>query len=219
LYWPSSTGGPEFIMIERSAIVRPGPVLAVVEGTHDIQFLRRISRLLHGQDEHLPDLSTLEAEGRLVFIPTGGELRAWAARLSALPQPQFFLIDRETEPTSTERAALVRTLNQQPGRVAYLTNKRASENYLHSAAIFEVTGMVVEFDDNADVSDLLASNVASLTMPVLVAQSRRGRNRLRNRLKRVLNTTVVERMTAARLAERDPSGEVAGWFHAIARLI
>jgi putative ATP-dependent endonuclease of OLD family len=205
-------------MIERSA--RPGPVLAIVEGSHDIQFLRRISRLLHGQDEHLPDLGTLETEGRLVFIPTGGELQAWADRLAALPQPQFFLIDREAPPASIAREVLVRTLNQQPGRVAYLTSKRASENYLHPSAVLETTGMVVEFDDASDVPDLLASKVVALTgTPARATLSRRGRTRLRNRLKKVLNTIVVEAMTMARVAERDPDGEVAGWLRAIASMI
>jgi hypothetical protein len=146
-------------MIERSAIAGPGPVLAVVEGKHDIEFLKRISRLLHGQDEHLPDLGALEAEARLVFMPTGGELQAWATRLAALPQPQFFLIDREAAPTSTERETLAQTLNQQAGRVAHVTSKRASENYLHPAAVLEATGMVVEFDDVSNVPDLLASKV------------------------------------------------------------
>jgi hypothetical protein len=207
-------------MIERSASAGPRPVLAVVEGKHDIEFLKRISRLLHGQDEHLPDLGALETEARLVFIPTGGELQAWATRLAALPEPQFFLIDREAAPTSTEREALARTLNQQAGRVAHLTSKRASENYLHSAAVLEATGMVVEFDDVSNVPDLLASKVATLASATAWTElSRRGRTRLRNRLKRVLNTSAAERMTVARLTERDPGGEVAGWLQAIASLI
>src|SRR5271163_4291693 len=99
-------------------IDRPAQVLAVVEGVHDIAFLRRISRLLHAQDSQLPDLGVLEAEGRLVFVPAGGDLQAWADRLAALPQRQFFLFDRETAPTSADRATLVRSLNRQPGRVA-----------------------------------------------------------------------------------------------------
>jgi hypothetical protein len=207
-------------MIERSAIAGPGPVLAVVEGKHDIEFLKRISRLLHGQDEHLPDLGALEAEARLVFMPTGGELQAWATRLAALPQPQFFLIDREAAPTSTERETLAQTLNQQAGRVAHVTSKRASENYLHPAAVLEATGMVVEFDDVSNVPDLLASKVVTLTSATAWTElSRRSRTRLRNRLKRVLNTAAAERMTVARLTERDPGGEVAGWLQAVATLI
>src|SRR5271156_6779801 len=110
-------------------IDRPAQVLAVVEGVHDIAFLKRITRLLHEQDKQLPDLGVLESEGQLVFIPAGGDLQAWADRLTALPQRQFFLFDRETAPTSAGRATLVRSLNQQPGRAAFLTRKRATENY------------------------------------------------------------------------------------------
>jgi putative ATP-dependent endonuclease of OLD family len=94
------------------------------------------------------------------------------------------------------------------------------ENYLHPSAVLETTGMVVEFDDASDVPDLLASKVVALTgTPAWATLSRRGRTRLRNRLKRVLNTIVVEAMTTARVAERDPDGEVAGWLRAIASMI
>jgi hypothetical protein len=201
-------------------IDRPAQVLAVVEGAHDIAFLRRISRLLHAQDSQLPDLGVLESEGQLVFIPAGGDLQAWADRLTALPQRQFFLFDRETAPTSAGRATLVRSLNQQPGRAAFLTRKRATENYLHAAAVLEATGMVVEFDDDTDLPELLAQKVVALTgAPAWAELSRRGHNRMRNRVKKVLNTAAVDRMTTARLAERDPGGEVAGWLRAIAELL
>jgi putative ATP-dependent endonuclease of the OLD family len=175
--------------------------------------------VLHGQDEHLPDLGSLEANGRLLFIPAGGDLHAWADRLAALPQRQFFLFDRETVPTSDDRATLVRSLNQQPGRVAFLTSKRATGNYLHAAAVLEATGMVVEFDDHTDLPELLAQKVVALTgMPAWERLSRGGRNRMRNRVKKVLNTA-ADLMTTARLAERDPRGDVAGWMRAIADLL
>jgi hypothetical protein len=60
----------------------------------------------------------------------GGELEAWADRLTALPQLQFFLFDRDAASVSAEREALVRALNQQPGRVAYLTSS-AARRFLH----------------------------------------------------------------------------------------
>ena len=73
--------------------------------------------------------------------------------------------------------------------MAHVTSKRASENYLHPAAVLEATGMVVEFDDVSNVPDLLASKVVTLTSATAWTElSRRSRTRLRNRLKRVLNT-------------------------------
>src|SRR5690348_15080942 len=47
-------------------------LLVVVEGKHDVEFLRRISRILHRDEARLPDLSGLEGSGRLVFVPFGG---------------------------------------------------------------------------------------------------------------------------------------------------
>lgn len=80
--------------------------------------------------------------------------------------------------------------------------------------------MVVEFDDATDLAELLAQKVVALTgAPGWTELSRRGCNRLRNRVKKVLNTAAVARMTTARLAVRDPDGEVAGWLRAIAELL
>ncbi len=40
-----------------------------VEGKWDIEFLKRISKLLHTTDATVPDLNVAEASGELVFIP------------------------------------------------------------------------------------------------------------------------------------------------------
>jgi len=39
------------------------------------------------------------------------------------------------------------------------------------------------------------------------------------RVKRCLNTVAVEHMSLARLAERDPGGEVLGWLKDITALV
>jgi hypothetical protein len=57
-------------------------LLVIVEGQHDVAFLRIISRILHSDDPTLPDLGTLEHAGALVMVPIGGgDLLAWAARM------------------------------------------------------------------------------------------------------------------------------------------
>jgi hypothetical protein len=45
-------------------------LLVVVEGKHDVEFLRRVSRILHGDDARSPDLSELERQGVVVFVPS-----------------------------------------------------------------------------------------------------------------------------------------------------
>ena len=45
-------------------------VLVVVEGINDVEFLRRISRIVHIEDVSLPDLAAMEAAGRLITTAT-----------------------------------------------------------------------------------------------------------------------------------------------------
>lgn len=61
------------------------PLLVIVEGENDIQFLKGMSRILHRADPELPDLSRLERDRQLVFLPTGGSnLNVWVSRLASL---------------------------------------------------------------------------------------------------------------------------------------
>ena len=53
---------------------------------------------------------------------------------------------------------------------------------------------------------------------VAFAGTFRAQRRLINHAKRWLNAVAVEEMTAALLHERDPAGEVLGWFQTIASL-
>ena len=60
-------------------------LLLVVEGVNDVEFLRRISWILHRSNVSLPDLKELEQHGRIVFLPFGGgNVAAWATRLEPL---------------------------------------------------------------------------------------------------------------------------------------
>jgi hypothetical protein len=47
-----------------------------------VQFLKRISAILHRHNPVIPDLAGMEAGGKLVFVPFGGgDVRPWAFRL------------------------------------------------------------------------------------------------------------------------------------------
>ena len=71
--------------------------------------------------------------------------------------------------------------------------------------------MEVDIHDDSPVAELVvrAHPEWGVVWPNL---SYRARQRLIYRTKRRLNTEVVGRMTATLLAERDPAGEVVGWF-------
>ncbi len=91
------------------------PVLLVVEGPHDVEFLRRISRMLHAHDPELPDLGSLEQTSRLVFLPiNGGNVRAWCRRLETLGKAEFHLYDREEPPEASLREQAAAVINSRP---------------------------------------------------------------------------------------------------------
>jgi hypothetical protein len=83
--WPSGSRAPPSQHL---------PVLLVVEGVNDVQFLKSISSILARTDPSLPDLLQWEFDGRCLFLPTGGEVASWTLRLSALPTPQLSLRSR-----------------------------------------------------------------------------------------------------------------------------
>ena len=197
-------------------------VIIVVEGPHDIAFLRRISAMLHAHEPELPDLGAMEHRKEVIFLPFGGvDLKLWTHRLAPVEKPELHIYDRETSPETELRRQLADSVNRRPGCLAFVTKKRSLENYVHSAAIREASGLDITFGDDDDVADLIArqSHAGEYPDEVWEELSRRKQTRRRNRIKRWLNRSAVERMTPQRLAERDPQGDVRSWLQAMCRLI
>tara|TARA_R110002111_G_scaffold28480_4_gene60606 strand:- start:908 stop:1513 length:606 start_codon:yes stop_codon:yes gene_type:complete len=195
-------------------------VLVVVEGTHDIKFLRRISTLLHADDSALPDLAGMERDRELIFLPISGHPQAWIRRLAPLGIAEFHLYDREQSPVTELRQQTVATINQRCCCRAVLTSKRSLENYLHPRAIQAVADITLEFGDQ----DYVASEVAQRVFDSSHEDyswsqlTRRAQVRLTNRVKHWLNTSAVEQMTVPLLQERDPDGEIISWLATIGQL-
>jgi hypothetical protein len=191
-----------------------------VEGNHDVEFLRRISRILAASDSSLPDLIQRESEGTVAFVPNNGASSPFARGFSSDGPAEFHLLDRETEPTTTQRKILAGALNSRPNCQAVLTSKRALENYLHPDAISEAGGLEVGFGDFDDVAEIVArASFQSDESRSWLSLSRRARRRLRDKAKKWLNRAAVDCMTPERLAERDLDDEVIGWLRTIAELI
>jgi len=198
------------------------PLLIVVEGPHDVEFLRRVSAILHRHDAKLPDLARAEAAGQLAFLPAGGgNLWAWSHRLTAFEAFEFHLYDRETSPVSEQRQQLVDAINIRPNCQAVLTRKRALENYLHPLAIQQAGGVHIQFTDDDSVPLLVAQSAYRLhgSDVAWADLSQRARKRRCERAKAWLNRRAVECMTAELLSDRDPAGEVASWLGIIATLL
>lgn len=210
----------QLLRCERDAASPRFPLMVVTEGVSDIELLKRISCILHANDSTVVDLSALEAQGELVFIPSGGgDIAAWHARLRRLPNPRFQLHDRETGEETVRRLAAVAASNG-PDSIVRLTSKRALENYLHPQAIVAAGGPRVEIDDHNDVPAAVAKAqfVAAESVDAWPRLAPRARKRLSGRAKRWLYTRAAEQMSAELFAARDPRGEVRSWLALIAEL-
>lgn len=193
-------------------------VVVLVEGANDVQFLKRISLVLHQDDPAIPDLATREACSELLFVPIGGsDHRIWLNRLAPLNLNEFHLFDRDVSPLTEEHQAAVDAVNRRQNCIATLTGHRHVENYLHPDAIFAANGIRACYGSDDDVAEICARCVYqhdggthdwdSLT--------RRKRRQYMHRAKRWLNTDAVSRMTPAMLDEQDPEGDVRAWLEAI----
>jgi hypothetical protein len=109
----------------RPALPRPAQVLVVVEGPNDIEFLRRISAILHRDDPRLPDLADLERQHALVFAPTGGVDLSTAFRFAGLGLPEFHFLDRDVPPATQSRQQVAAMVNSRARCCAAVTSKRS----------------------------------------------------------------------------------------------
>jgi hypothetical protein len=85
-----------------------------------------------------------------------------------------------------------------------LTKKREIENYLHPDAVEEGIGVRVVIEDNNDV-------------PASFRNTQKGWNSSTAKIK--LADKAFPKMTADRIKERDPDGEVEGWFIKIGEML
>ncbi len=89
---PGSVVEPAALRLPNRQVQSGTCVLVVVEGVNDVEFLRRISAMLHEQDRHVPDLAAREANGELVFLPIGGgSVTAWSDRLAPIGCREFHI--------------------------------------------------------------------------------------------------------------------------------
>ncbi len=199
-------------------------VIIGVEGTHDIDFLKAISKALREYGQDVPDLAQLESVGDIVFIPVGGSsLRLWKSRLKVFGRPEFYIFDRDTEPPRPAKYQLdIDKFNSLPNCEAVSTTKREMENYLHPAAIKAARPEVdITFGDFDDVPSLVAEAMhAASDSPNLWKRLDKDKKDEKSRnAKRWLNTEAAAKMTPELLDERDPHGELRGWLKRIAQYL
>ena len=216
------SGVPNLLLQSGSASHDRRPLLLLVEGANDADFLVRISRLLYQARTISVHLADLVKQGQIVIVPFGGGISAdWWNRFAPLNCPEFHLYDREQEPQSAQREQLAQRVNTRPRCHARITAKRSLENYLHPKAIRDAGGGDLNFGDDDCVAQLLVRCRLRAIHPEVPWESLspRTRQRMSYRAKRWLNTRAVEQMMPELVAQRDPAGEILEWFSTIATLL
>ncbi len=174
------------------------PVLLCVEGSNDVSFFKHISRILNQKDPSFIDLNT---ETQISVLPLGGStLIEWVKHryLRNLGVIEIHIYDRDNVPPMEPKYLFqANTVNQRgDGSIAFITNKKELENYIHYDAVKEVLKIDTSYGDFDDVPQLISSLA----------------NMSESKVKKWLNDKVVSRMTYEQLCDMDKQGEIEGWF-------
>lgn len=191
-----------------------------VEGKWDIEFFKRIARVLRHDDPTIPDLDGAEASGWLVFIPLGGSsMELWTSRLANLERPEIYFTDRDDPPPANPKYHVhIAAWNARANCSAHCTTKRELENYLHPDAIRSVAQQfpqtIADFDD---VPMLLAEAIHcadpnASDWNTLLPEKKKSKA---SNAKKRLNRECAEAMTPQLLQMSDPHGEIESWLRII----
>jgi hypothetical protein len=175
-------------------------VLICVEGPTDVAALKCLSRALRQGD---PTILDFDNDPRIAFVVLGGgTLSHWVNEhyLKGLGRPEVHIYDRDV----ANYGDAVAQVNQRvDGSWGVQTSKLEIENYLHPDAIQDGLSLTVTFGDGDDVPSIV-----------------RGLTGWKdNTAKRKLAQHAFPKMSAARIAARDPGDEVLGWFRRIEAML
>ncbi len=198
-------------------------LFVLVEGKHDITFLRNCARILREAGEDVLDLEKMEIDGEVIFVPLGGSsLALWTSRLQPLNRPEFHLFDRDTAPPEeAKHQAEANGINGRPRCIAQITGKKELENYLHWEAINRaygqwgiILGLAANYGEFEDVPLEVAKRVHELSDSPVAWNDLTDKKRENKvlRAKERLNRTASAVMTKGELENIDPAGDVRGWF-------
>lgn len=178
-----------------------------VEGKHDIEFLKTISRNLSKYEANIPDLEQAEESGKLIFFFMGGcgNLGFWASKLSKLNIPEFYLIDGDNCPSGNHKQQKKINEHRNNGHTVWVTNKRELENYIHLDLI------------KSQYPNYSGTGASDENVPKLCSDSSGDKEK---KVKQTLNNKkVISKMTPAMLSAVDTDDEVRGWLMEVGQLL
>lgn len=175
-------------------------VLLCVEGPTDVDALKCLSSVLHSSDSDLPNLA---CDPRIAFVVLGGgTLTHWVNQnyLRGLNRPEVHIYDSDV----AKYGDSIAQVNQRSdGSWGVLTQKREIENYLHPDAIREGINCTIVFGDGDDVPGLISAQNGWKSKTA----------------KKKLASFAFPKMTAERVAARDPNNEITGWLTRLAAML
>lgn len=196
--------------------------LVYVEGNHDVNALKRYSKILN---EHNPDIINLMDSETVGYVITGGSaLKHYINQkhLDGLGKPEIHIYDSDVG----SYVAAVQKINEEnnPIKVAFNTEKLELENYLHHEAIVEAYAEngtqieLAEIQNQDDVPMLVAKSMNVATNDNWGELTHEKRKELSSNKKKSLNTAAVEKMTIERITERGGYDEIVSWLAEVKRL-
>ena len=212
-------GSLQTLSLNLAAPPRP-PLRAVVgmESQEDFRLLFRLAKILHRTDRNLPDLQKHAKAGAVMCIPFGLQARGFVELFLSFDVPQLYIFSRGTGPMPEERRELIRRIRQDVDCSAVVMRKRAMTNYLHPDAIYEEFHTSVAVNDDTDVPvEVVQPFLKRLKFPAWDQLDPQLRTDMAAAFAIELSVKASRRMTAERLAQRDPAGEVAGWLKEIGK--
>ncbi|PKO12696.1 MAG: OLD family endonuclease [Chloroflexi bacterium HGW-Chloroflexi-10] len=175
-------------------------VLICVEGPTDVSAMQYLSNALHDVNPEIPDLLN---DPRIAFVVLGGgTLKHWVNQhyLRGLGRPEVHIYDNDV----AKYADAINEVNlRQDGSWGVQTQKFEIENYLHPDAILDGLSYNIPINDTDDIPALFKA----------------AANWNPNNAKKKLAQYAFPKMTAARIAQRDPNCEVEGWFIRIGAML
>jgi hypothetical protein len=123
-----------------------------------------------------------------------------------LGRKEFHIYDGDVD---AYRVAAEQVNSRADGSLAVTTKRLMMENYLHPDAVREAVGVTITFGEQCNVPELV---VAASKSTVGVRPMNKGAAKGR------LADLGFGKMTAARIDEADPTGEVRGWFERLTEM-
>ena len=184
-------------------------LLLCLEGPTDVIALKSFSRCLRTK---YPEIIDLENDKRVLVIPLGGSiLKYWVDKryFKKLGCPEVHIYDNDV---SAYQKSIDEINARNDGSWGTLTKKYEIENYLHSNAIRAIYGVDVD-TDKKDLPKKFAEAYYEAKKEQL------GKMWKDSTSKKQLSKVFEEAMTCDLLEERDPDGEIKGWFEKMALLL